>query len=166
MCERHSFCVLPDGTVLHGYGLTNSHRMILALAGVTKDGQEANAYEWQPPEGWPNADWRKTLTKDLIMFDHESVAPAIEAHLREWYPTMAEWEAPDLIRDFPHTSIDCDLVIPPGATFTAHMLAEVSGSFYVGEGATFTAPVLAKSGYVDVHKGATFTAPMLKKPLA
>ncbi|WP_298118067.1 hypothetical protein [Flavobacterium sp.] len=51
--------------------------------------------------------------------------------------------------------------VQEGATFTAPVLAK-SGSVYVRQGATFTAPVLAEvSGYVYVRQGATFTAPVL-----
>ena len=40
-------------------------------------------------------------------------------------------------------------------------LTEVSGSIYIRQGATFTAPALTKSGYIDISEGATFTAPAL-----
>lgn len=42
-------------------------------------------------------------------------------------------------------------------------LQEVSGSVWVRENATFTAPKLTKAGYVWVRENATFTAPLLQK---
>jgi hypothetical protein len=54
-----------------------------------------------------------------------------------------------------------DLTITKENCKTFKKLTEVSGSVYVRQGATFTAPALTKSGYVDVQEGATFTAPAL-----
>ena len=56
-----------------------------------------------------------------------------------------------------------DLIIEKGDKKDYSKLTEVSGSVYVRQGATFTAPALTKSGYVDVQEGATFTAPALTK---
>nr|DAQ81612.1 MAG TPA: hypothetical protein [Caudoviricetes sp.] len=57
--------------------------------------------------------------------------------------------------------IDGNLKIPSKEDVTLEYLAEVSGSVYVRENATFTAPALVKSGYVYVRENATFTAPAL-----
>jgi hypothetical protein len=54
-----------------------------------------------------------------------------------------------------------DLIITKENCKTFKKLTEVSGSVYVQEGATFTAPALTKSGSVYVQEGATFTAPAL-----
>ena len=56
-----------------------------------------------------------------------------------------------------------DLIIKKENKVDYSDLVEVSGSVYVQEGATFTAPALAKSGSVYVQEGATFTAPALKE---
>ena len=33
---------------------------------------KCNAYEWQPPLNWPDADWHLGLTKDSEVFDAKS----------------------------------------------------------------------------------------------
>ena len=55
-----------------------------------------------------------------------------------------------------------DLVIESGKKSIMKNLTEVSGSVYVRQGATFTAPNLTKSGCVYVHQGATFKTRLLK----
>ena len=59
--------------------------------------------------------------------------------------------------------VDGYIKIPEKTSVTLEYLADVSGSVYVSENATFTAPALVKSGYVDVRANATFTAPALVK---
>jgi len=60
------------------------------------------------------------------------------------------------------TEVSGSVYVRQGATFTAPALTEVSGYVDVQEGATFTAPALTeKSGSVYVQEGATFTAPAL-----
>ena len=54
-----------------------------------------------------------------------------------------------------------NLEISKKEKFSSKSMTEVSGSVYVREGATFTAPALAKSGSVYVREGATFIAPAL-----
>ncbi len=189
MCTRFSFILTRvgknggPGEVLDGFGITHSHTAIRELHGMKNTDDTVNAYEWQPPKGWPDADWMDGLTKDLEIFEpKKSHLSSMERHIRTVYPTMMEWDAPDVIR-IPKsiTVLNCDLVVVDGqsvdlpyvtevagsidvrqdATFTAPVLAEVSGNVDVQQGATFTAPVLSKAGYVDVQQGATFTAPVL-----
>ena len=185
MCHRHSFILTRAGKIHDGLGLTDSHTTIRELAGLGANDSTTYAFEWQPPEGWPDADYSTGLTQDtspIPVWDIKTKhTTAIESHIRRKYPDMAAWNQPDEISNVVSamTSITGDLIIPKGATFdapalaevsgcvdvredatfAAPVLAEVSGSVYVGEGATFAAPVLTEvSGYVDVHKGATFAA--------
>ena len=165
MCKRHSFILTRSGKVLDGYGVTDSHTHIREIHGLKHTDDTVNAYEWQPPQGWPEADYNLGLTKDNIVFEtkssHES---AIERHLKSLYPTMDAWSAGDTFRvPADITEWVSDLIIPDGATFTAPALTKVSGCVYVQQGATFTAPALTESGSVYVHRGATFTAPALTK---
>jgi hypothetical protein len=166
MCNRHSFILTRAGKVHDGYGVTDSHTVIRELAGLSANDDTVNAYEWQPPKGWPDADYNLGLTKDFVVFEtkssHES---AIERHIKALYQTIEAWNEGDKFR-VPEsiTEWNGDLIIPKGATFTAPVLAEVAGFVYVQQGATFTAPVLAEvAGSVDVREGATFTAPVLAK---
>ena len=164
MCTRHSFIVTRAGKVFDGFGMTHSHTTIREIAGLSAENDTVNAYEWQPPKGWPNAEWHDGLTKDTEVFELKSRhLSAMERHVRSIYPTMAEWNAPDVARDLPKTAtkINGDLIIASG-NVTALYLTEVGGYVYVREGATFTAPVLTKVGSsVVVWHGATFTAPAL-----
>ena len=167
MCHRHSFILTRAGKIHDGLGLTDSHTTIRELAGLGANDSTTYAFEWQPPEGWPDADYSTGLTQDTAPIPAWDIktkhTTAIKSHLRRKYPDMAAWNQPDEISNVVSamTSITGDLIIPKGATFTAPVLAEVSGCVVVSTGATFTAPVLAKSGYVDVREGATFTAPVL-----
>jgi len=54
-----------------------------------------------------------------------------------------------------------DLIVTVDNQNSFKNLTEVSGSIYVYQGATLTAPALTKSGYIYVQKGATLTAPAL-----
>ena len=164
MCKRHSFILTRSGKVLDGYGVTDSHTQIREIHGLKHTDDTINAYEWQPPQGWPDADYNLGLTKDNIVFEtkssHES---AIERHLKLLYPTMADWNDGDKFR-IPETLTEWsgELVIPKDATFTAPALTK-AGSVYVQQVATFTAPALVEvSGSVEVRQGATFTAPALQ----
>jgi len=185
MCTRHSFIVTRAGKVFDGFGMTHSHTTIREIAGLSAENDTVNAYEWQPPNGWPDAEWHDGLTKDTEVFELKSRhLSAMKRHVRSIYPTMAEWNAPDVARDLLTTVIDIKgeltvysgnvtapaltkcggyVDVREGATFTAPVLTKC-GTVVVREGATFTAPVLTKcGGYVDVREGATFTAPVLTK---
>jgi hypothetical protein len=59
------------------------------------------------------------------------------------------------------TEVSGSIYVSENATFTAPALTEVSGSIDVRQNATFTAPALTKSGSIDVRQNATFTAPAL-----
>ena len=99
MCQRHSFILTRAGKVHDGYGVTDSHTVIRELAGLHANDDTVNAYEWQPPKGWPDADWNLGLTKDTVVFEtkssHES---AIERHIKALYPTMEAWNSGDKYR--------------------------------------------------------------------
>src|ERR1017187_211989 len=99
MCQRHSFILTRTGKVHDGYGVTDSHTVIRELAGLHANDDTVNAYEWQPPKGWPDVDWNLGLTKDLVVFEtkssHES---AIERHILALYPSMDAWNAGDKYR--------------------------------------------------------------------
>ena len=56
-----------------------------------------------------------------------------------------------------------DLIITTENAAQYEALVEVTGWLYVREGATLTAPALAKTGWLDVNKGATLTAPALNR---
>ena len=100
MCKRHSFILTRAGKVHDGYGVTDSHTVIRELAGLHANDDTVNAYEWQPPKGWPDADWNLGLTKDTEVFETKaSHEKAIERHILSLYPTMKEWEDGDKIRN-------------------------------------------------------------------
>ena len=96
MCNRHSFILTKSGKVFWGLGITDSHTQIREFAGLHANDDTVNAYEWQPPKGWPDADWNLGLTKDSVVFETKSSHEnAIERHLKKMYPTMDEWNTPD-----------------------------------------------------------------------
>ena len=96
MCERHSFILTRAGKVLDGNGMTDSHTEIRELHGLKHTNDTVNAYEWQPPKGWPATDWEEGLTKDTEVFTPKSShLDAMGRHIKELYPTMAEWNAGD-----------------------------------------------------------------------
>ena len=96
MCHRHSFLLTRAGKVLDGVGITDSHNKIREIHGLKHTDDTVNAYEWQPPQGWPEADWNLGLMKDLEVFETKSShEAAMERHVRKLYPTMAAWEAGD-----------------------------------------------------------------------
>jgi hypothetical protein len=96
MCNRHSFILTRAGKILDGNGLTDSHTEIRELHGLKNTDDTVNAYEWQPPEGWPAADWESGLTKDTEVFvPKSSHLDAMGRHVKKRYPTMAEWNAGD-----------------------------------------------------------------------
>jgi len=82
-----------------------------------------------------------------------------EKYADVWQEAMSRGIMPDFsgITKF-HGSVD----VQQGATFTAPGIAKC-GYVDVHQGATFTAPGIAKCGYVDVQQGATFTAPGIAK---
>ncbi len=105
MCTRHSFILTRAGKVFDGFGITDSHTTIRELHGFSANNDSVNAYEWQPPAGWPESDWHLGLTKDLEVFvtkaSHEA---AIERHIRSLYPTMAAWDDGDKLHgELPQT---------------------------------------------------------------
>lgn len=100
MCQRHSFILTPAGQVLDGIGMTDSHTTIRELHGLHHTNDKVNAYEWQPPAGWPETNWLDGLTKDTEVFTLKSShLDAMERHVKTLYPTMAEWDAGDKVRD-------------------------------------------------------------------
>ena len=82
-----------------GLGQTNSHSTIRELAGLDSLDATTFAFEWQPPSGWPNADWHDGLAQDTPPIPAWEMKTrhlvAIETHLRARYPDMAAWAAPD-----------------------------------------------------------------------
>jgi hypothetical protein len=58
------------------------------------------------------------------------------------------------------TEVSGSIYVQEGATLSAPALTK-SGSIYVQEGATLSAPALTKSGSIDVRQGATLSAPAL-----
>lgn len=99
MCTRHSFILTRTGKVLDGLGMTDSHTEIREFHGLKHTDDSVNAYEWQPPKGWPAADWEDGLTKDTEVFTPKSShLDGMGRHLKRLYPTMAEWDAGDTIR--------------------------------------------------------------------
>ena len=96
MCNRHSFIVTKAGKLFWGLGITDSHTSIRELCGLSANDDTVNAYEWQPPKGWPDADWNIGLVKDNEVFEtkssHES---AMEKHIKKLYPSMDAWNTPD-----------------------------------------------------------------------
>jgi len=106
MCNRHSFILTRAGKVLDGIGITDSHTEIRELHGLKHTDDTVNAYEWQPPKGWPETDWLAGLTKDTEVFTPKaSHLKAMERHVKKIYPTMAAWEAGDVMR-LPKPDID------------------------------------------------------------
>ena len=96
MCGRHSFIVTRAGKVFHGLGLTDSHTTIREFAGLSSEDDSVNSYEWQPPDGWPDADWMDGLTKDTEVWEPKKKhLLAMEGHIRRLYPSMDEWNTPD-----------------------------------------------------------------------
>ena len=96
MCTRHSFILTKAGKVFWGLGVTDSHTSIRELCGLSANDDTVNAYEWQPPPGWPDADWNLGLTKDSEVFETKSShEAAMERHIKKLYPTMAAWNTPD-----------------------------------------------------------------------
>src|SRR5574340_461494 len=115
MCERHSFILTRAGKVHDGYGVTDSHTTIRELAGLKHSDDTVNAYEWQPPKGWPEADWFDGLTKDTEVFELKSShLGAMERHVKKLYPTRKAWDAGDKPRSMGHIekfggTLDLDL---------------------------------------------------------
>jgi hypothetical protein len=100
MCNRHSFCLTRAGKILDGCGLAESHTTIMQMHGLSaKEHDTCNLYEWQPPTGWPVANYAEGLRVDKSTFTttarNES---AIERHLRSRYPTANAWKTSDPIR--------------------------------------------------------------------
>lgn len=100
MCKRHSFCLTTAGKVLDGCGLTESHTAIMDMHQLAAPEHDTcNLYEWQPPVGWPDANYATGLTVDKATFEtrqrHED---AIARHLTRLYPTADSWTTPDAIR--------------------------------------------------------------------
>ena len=121
-------------------------------------------------------------TKDAILFltDKDVLAHGIEwkdstghSAIRKVFPGAKGKDCEGLGKHTPQVVVDAllggrmrqiaeagDLGIIDGErTFN---VGKVSGSVNVRQGATFTAPKLAKSGSVNVEQGGTFNAPKLK----
>lgn len=91
MCERHSFVIDKEGKVYNGGGFEESHTVICLINGIKQD--DVNAYEWQPPKGWPDANAFEGIKKDQINFDEKSShIKAIEQYLLGLFPTQASFE--------------------------------------------------------------------------
>ncbi len=101
MCNRHSFIVTRAGKVHHGFGITDSHTTIRELAGLDHTDSGTYAFEWQPPAGWPDADFNNGLTQDTAPIPHWGLKAkhlkAVETHLRRRYPTPDAWNAPEVM---------------------------------------------------------------------
>ena len=99
MCKRRSFIVTRAGNVHDGLGLTDSHTDIREFAGLPTDDSTTYAFEWQPPKGWPDADFNAGLTQDTAPIPHWEMKAkhlgAIERYLRETYPDRAAWDVGD-----------------------------------------------------------------------
>jgi hypothetical protein len=108
MCERHSFLLTRTGKVLDGMGLTHSHTEIAVLHGIKSAQHDGlNACEWQPPKGWPDANWLDGLKVDRQNFEpRASHDKAMKAYLTKRFPTLAAWEAPET----PDASLDGKVV--------------------------------------------------------
>lgn len=100
MCHRHSFCLTRGGKVIDGCGLTDSHTAILNLHELKPEQHDAcNLYEWQPPRGWPDANWADGLTVDKAQFEpRQRATDAMLRHVTTLYPDMAAWNGLDSIR--------------------------------------------------------------------
>ena len=166
MCNRHSFIVTRSGKVFDGLGLTDSHTTIRELACLSPEDDTVNAYEWQPPTGWPDADWATGLVKDVEVFDIKAKhLNAMRHHIMSLYPTMEVWKYPDKIHGTWNdavTEIKGGLTVPVGENFSAEFLIE-AGSVYAYKGSTVTLPALTEAGYVTAREGSTVYAPNLKK---
>ncbi|CAB4187185.1 hypothetical protein UFOVP1155_1, partial [uncultured Caudovirales phage] len=163
MCTRHSFIVTRAGKVWDGFGVTDSHTTIREFAGLHANDDTVNAYEWQPPKGWPDADWEKGLTKDTeVFFPKNSHLSAMGRHIKAMYPSMTEWDSGNKIRNFPATiggSLDvrgCDL---KGVTLPATIGGSLDVSGCDLKGVTIPATI---GGSLDVSgcdlKGVTIPA--------
>jgi len=94
MANRHSFVVSKSGRCYNGEGNTESHTSICTLHNLVQD--SVNAYEWQPPPNWPNADWEDGLTRDTLVFvEKSSHLDTIGSYLRRSFPDMEAWETWD-----------------------------------------------------------------------
>ena len=89
MCTEFSLILTRAGKVLDGMGITESHTVIRELHGLKNTDDSVNAYEWQPPEGWPNADWNLGLTKDHEVFETKSSHEAAMERLQ--HDLLARW---------------------------------------------------------------------------
>jgi hypothetical protein len=113
MCKRHSFILTRAGKVHDGYGVTDSHTAMRELAGLHANDDTVNAYEWQPPAGWPETDWEDGLVKDTEVFTVKSShLAAMGRHLHTLYPTMAEWTAGDKYRSMADCTVSGGLYLP------------------------------------------------------
>jgi len=152
MCKRHSFILTRSGKVCDGFGITDSHTEIREFHGLHANNDSVNAYEWQPPKGWPDADWNLGLTKDSEVFQTKSShEDAMERHVRAIYPTMAAWDADDkprvtgdVLRAAGWTELmtDGDQPIRSGRSFvssaTLNASAQSGGDCWACDSATLT----------------------------
>ena len=138
MCNRHSFILTRAGKVYFGLGITESHTTIREWAGLGHTDSSTYAFEWQPPDAWPDADFNAGLTQDTAPSPHWEMNAkhlrAIESHIRRRYPDMAEWNRPEVIG------------IPKNARF--------GGSLYMsGTGITALPEGLSVGGYLYLDAG-------------
>jgi hypothetical protein len=201
MCDFHSCCIRVDGALAHV--AENSHSSAALAAGWKENEPHKRASfveaEWNGRGEYPGADkiCRVQAGEELTAKQRKKCDDhykALAAILKNKTPSAAEllrWNKPafrDVLGQLEITALPADIevwhgdlnisensklelphlaevagsvYVQQGATFTAPALAEVTGYVDVQQGATFTAPVLAKTGYVDVRQGATFTAPAL-----
>lgn len=86
MCEKHSFVQDRQGKIYNGGGFEESHTMICAMHNLDRD--KVNAYEWQPPEDWPEGDPLSGLMQDRIIFDEKQThLDKISKYIKNLFPT-------------------------------------------------------------------------------
>ena len=133
MCKRHSFIVTRAGKVHDGYGVTDRHTTIREFAGLHANDDTVNAYEWQPPKGWPKTDWTVGLTKDTEVFMlKKSHLDAMERHVKRLYPDQEEWDAGDVYRSMAGLTIGGYLDLGNLTSAEGLVLpSTISGSLYL-----------------------------------
>jgi hypothetical protein len=140
MCKRHSFILTRAGKVHFGHGISDHHTVIREIAGMTAENDSVNSYEWQPPKGWPNADWLDGLTKDTEVFEPKKRhLSAMESHVRRTYPDMDSWNTPDAPRLFKAgLSVGGRLYLRGSSITTLPEGLSVGGSLYLDCGSFST----------------------------
>ena len=181
MCDFHSCCIRVDGALAHV--AENSHSSAALAAGWKENEPHKRARfveaEWNGRGEYPGADkiCRVQAGEELTAKQRKKCDDhykSLAAILKNKTPSAAEflrWNKPafrDVLCRLEITVLPADIKVWHGdlnisenSKLELPHLAEVTGSVDVQQGATFTAPVLAKTGSVYVQQGATFTAPVL-----